>query len=96
LPDSFEQAQGENAAPRGVHDEIGGQRFVVPIAILIADASHCCAIRRRDKLANAAALAEGDVRMLLHALPHHALDQRAGHRVNVPAQIARRQGIEPR
>jgi hypothetical protein len=86
--DGVEKCEGEVAAPRGLDDQVGGKGFGFPRAVVETDCGNHLAIGRGHEFQRTAMLAERDVGGLPYALPYGALDQRPGHRVRVPAEIA--------
>ena len=93
LSDRFEQAARQITAPGGINDQIGGQRLAFCVGVLKADRDDRHVIRRGYEVAHAAARTQGDVGMLLDPLPHHELDEWAGHRIRDKAEIALRERI---
>jgi hypothetical protein len=95
-PRRSEQAQCEIASSSSIDDQIGGQRLAIPVGILAADCGHRRAIRRGYEVADAATRTQADIGVPVHALSRRQLDQRTGHGINEPAEIALRERIVTR
>lgn len=90
----FGQGERGRAARGGVDDQVRLKRLLNSFDRFTPDRNNCRPIGRCNKLQSTAALTQRDVGVLLDASPHGEFDQRAGHGVDVPAQIALRKGID--
>jgi len=84
----FEEAKRETAASGGVHDQLRRQDLASPADVLEPDGDDRCTIRCSHDVLSAAAIAERDVGVLPYAPSPGAFDQRSGHRISDPPEVA--------
>src|SRR5215469_3006622 len=73
LADGFKKTKSEIAAPRGLDNQIRGENFARPAAVLKADGRNRAAIGRRNKPLNPAMLTDKDIGVLVYAPSHGQL-----------------------
>jgi hypothetical protein len=93
LAERFEQRDGRIAASAGVDDEISGKRLTACVMFEL-DAADSAAIRCGGNFAHPAAPAQRDVCASFDARAQRLLDQRAGHAVRTPAEVALWERVE--
>jgi len=79
----------------GFDNQVGRERLAPPIAILETDCRYRVAVGRGHEFPSAALSTDRDVFVSFRALPNRELDQRSGHGVADPTQIALRKGVKP-